>query len=193
MPRIMDLHVPRERICQRSHTEPESEHYMDSGVPRQDMSEKPYRARVWALHTSLQGVLVTFEDTSIASYIHTYIYIVSNTQQGFSRSELATLLMLITAFFRTVFHPKLPVDSLTCMVYEVSRQHGVALLRACVEKRGGTTRVLNQRAGDRRGKRESDARLRMSKKHRDTALRHRRREWTQRRRDTNVCILINDK
>ena len=31
-------------------------------------------------------------------------------------------------------------------------EDGVALLRACVEKRGGTTGVLNQRADDRRGK-----------------------------------------
>ena len=30
----------------------------------------------------------------------------------------------------------------------------VALLRACVEKRGGTTGVLDRRAGDRRGKRK---------------------------------------
>ena len=33
----------------------------------------------------------------------------------------------------------------------------------CVEKRGGTTGVLNRRAGDRRERREIDARLRMSR------------------------------
>ena len=34
--------------------------------------------------------------------------------------------------------------------------HIVALLRACVEKRGGTTGVLNRRASDRRGKRKRE-------------------------------------
>ena len=43
--------------------------------------------------------------------------------------------------------------------YQLGTLAGVALLRACVEKRGGTTGVLDRRAGDRRGKeRERDPR-----------------------------------
>ena len=43
---------------------------------------------------------------------------------------------------------------------EYTRMYGVALLRACVEKRSGTTGVLDQRAGDRRGnEREGEPRM----------------------------------
>ena len=50
----------------------------------------------------------------------------------------------------------------------------VALLYACVEKRGGTTGVLYQRSREKRG-RERTGYVR-AKIHRDTALRHGRRE-----------------
>ena len=56
---------------------------------------------------------------------------------------------------------------------------GVGLLCNCVEKRGGTTGVLYQRAREK-GERERTGYVR-PKIHRDTALRHRRREL-----DTNI-------
>ena len=50
----------------------------------------------------------------------------------------------------------------------------VGLIRNCVEKRGGTTGVLNQRASEK-GERERTGYVR-PEIHRDTALRHRRHE-----------------
>ena len=69
------------------------------------------------------------------------------------------------------------------------RAHGVGLLRECVEKRGGTTGVLYQRAREK-GERERTGYVR-TKIRRDTALRHRRRELdtdTERRERVNVYI-----
>ena len=70
----------------------------------------------------------------------------------------------------------------------------VGIIRNCVEKRGGTTGVLYQRAREK-GKRERTGYVR-TKVHRDTALRHRRRELdtdTERRKRMNVCINKNNK
>ena len=58
--------------------------------------------------------------------------------------------------------------------------HVVGLLRECVVKRGGTTGVLYQRAGEK-GERERTGYVR-PKIHRDTTLRHRRRDRI------NICI-----
>ena len=77
---------------------------------------------------------------------------------------------------------------------DLDSQHVVALLRACVEKRGGTMGVLDRRAGGRRGKRkERDPVMNEQRSTGTRPCRHRRREWTQRQRDTNKCILTNDK
>ena len=68
--------------------------------------------------------------------------------------------------------------------------HVVELLRDCVEKRGGTTEVLYQRAIEK-GERERTSYVR-PKIHRDTALRHRRRELdtdTERCEKTNIYII----
>ena len=70
-----------------------------------------------------------------------------------------------------------------------SRISVVGLLRECVVKRGGTTRVLYQRAREKGEEREN--RLRANKIRRDTALRHRRRESdtdTERRECTKIYI-----
>ena len=72
----------------------------------------------------------------------------------------------------------------------------VALLRACVEKRGGTTGVLNRRAGDKRGKREREVRLRASKETQglgSSTQKARKDIETVKDTNVNICVLTNDK